>query len=1001
MKRNLPVRIFSILISAALVLILPAGSFNVRAEESTQSPYTTIEISSIRDLIELSENCHDESWSVDKYVVLTDDISLAGSEFTYIPIFSGFFNGNGHTISGYTYGGTGYVTGLFRYVGKTATIERLTVSGDIVSEGDGYVNGLIAGINEGCIRVCNAGGVLSGKTATGAIAGINGECGLISNCRNSADVTGFYYTGGIAGRNYGTIRDCVNAGGIDSTPEWVAANDERQVDIISEITGDVSLISYQSGVDIGGIAGYSHGIIMSCRNDATVGYSRVGYNVGGICGRQSGVLYSCLNYGKVFGKKDIGGICGQQEPYIETDKSKSVSDAIARINELSRKAADDASGMTPDIQDALAALQAASGRAMDDADAMTGDYSRYKIEERDWAGMIEDQAENAGRSAAQSVRDSYSEYIGDLDSYSDEDLADLIESLEGRVPDKPDEELTDAEREAREAREKAEADAEKEKEEAAAELNGNINGEISRWNSGIDTLSANTELITSDLQDVRKATDSLLAVSNAYSTLLTYDLTAVSDQINATYDLIDDLITGVEDEGVSYLFSDVSEMDLPDALYGRSVSCRNYGSVNGDINTGGIAGCLAVDTENLESNVIRKFDLKTGEAYAISGVIYDCENSGIVRVRTTCGGGIAGDLEHGCIRSCRGYGAVLSDEGEYIGGIAGSSEGSIVSSYVLCTLSGKENIGGVAGYASGIKYCISMPVFGNVGGVCGGIAGKVSRDPDTESIDDTDFVSNYYVSDDYYGIDDISYAGIADRIGYEDVLDIEGIPSEFFNLKVTFVSDGDVIGEYRLAYGESVAELDLPEIPDKDGSYGVWPDLTDVTVKGDLVIEAGFVSHVAVIRSERSVESTEKPLALIQGEFKTTDTLDAELSNEKFEAPDNSAYTEVTVYSVRFSGRDGSLPEDHDCMLRLYAPYEECRVWKKAGDIWMEVPCTVEGSYVQIKMDSSAGIYAVTKTPDETLKHIGYAAIGLIGFVIAAVLIRQIVRSGKKRKKRS
>ena len=109
----------------------------------------------------------------------------------------------------------------------------------------------------------------------------------------------------------------------------------------------------------------------------------------------------------------------------------------------------------------------------------------------------------------------------------------------------------------------------------------------------------------------------------------------------------------------------------------------------------------------------------------------------------------------------------------------------------------------------------------------------------------------------------------------------------------------------------------------------------------------------------------------------------------------------MTVYSVRFSDRDGSLPEDHDCMLRLYAPYEECRVWKKAGDIWTEVPCTVEGSYVQIKMDSSAGIYAVTKTPDETLKHIGYAAIGLIGFVIAAVLIRQIVRSGKKSKKRS
>ena len=996
MKINLPIKVFSLFAAVLIAAVYPMECLNVRAEGAEEDPYTRIEISSVSDLIELSENCHDENWSADKYVVLTDDISLAGSEFTSIPIFSGYFNGNGHTISGYTYGGTGYVTGLFRYVGKTATIERLTVSADVVSEGDAYVNGLIAGINEGCIRVCNAEGVLSGKTATGAIAGINGKTGLITNCRNSADVTGFYYTGGITGRNYGTVRDCINAGGIDSTSEWVALNDERQVDVISEITGDVSLISYQSGVDIGGIAGYSRGIIMSCKNEATVGYSRVGYNVGGICGRQSGVLYSCLNYGRVFGKKDVGGICGQQEPYIETDKSKSVSGAIARINELSRKAADDASGMTPDIQDALAGLQAAAGKAMDDADSMTGDYSRFRIEERDWAGMIEDQAESAGRAAAQSVKDSYAGYIDDLDSYSDEELAELIEELEGRIPEGSDEELTDAEREAKEAAEKAEAEAEKEKEQAAAQLNGTVNGEIANWNSGIDTLSSNTELLTSDLQNVRKATDSLIAVSNAYSTLLTYDLMAVNDQIGATYDLIDDLITGVEDEGAEYLFSDVSEMDLPDSLYGRSVSCRNYGTVNGDINVGGIAGCLSVDTENLESNVIRKFDLKTGEGYAISSVIFDCENSGIVRVRTTYGGGIAGELEHGCIRECRGYGAVLSDEGTYIGGIAGSSEGSIVSSYVLCTLSGKENIGGVAGYASGIKNCVAMPVFGNVDGVCGGIAGQVTRDPDTESIDETDYILNYYVSDDYYGIDDISYAGIANRIGYEDVLALEGIPTDYRNLKVTFVADGDILGEFRVSYGDEVSKLDLPEIPDKDGSYGVWPDLTDVTVKGNLVIEAGFASHVAVIRSDESIKDTDKPLALIQGEFKTADRLSVSFSDKEFEAPDNSAYTEVTVYDVNFVSEDGIPADNGGCMLRLYAPYKECRVWKKAGDIWMEVPCSMEGSYVQVNMDSSAVVYAVTKTPDETLKHIGYAALGLITLIVLIILIRQALKTGKK-----
>ncbi len=958
---------------------------SVSAAEGPADSYIRIEIRTVEDLEELERNCHDEAWSADKYVVLKNNISLAGSDFTSIPIFSGYFNGNGFTISGYTYGGTGYVSGFFRYVGSSATIERLNISGDIVCGDEGYVSGILAGINEGRIMDCNVYGVLQGNTASGGIAGINGNLGLITGCRNNGVITGFYYTGGIAGRNYGVIKRSFNSGSVNATPEWVAANDERQVDIISEITGDVSLISYQSGVDTGGIAGFSRGIIMDSKNESTVGYERVGYNVGGICGRQSGVIYDCSNYGKVFGKKDVGGITGQQEPYIEIDRSKSVSDSIARINVLARRMAGDASGMTPDIQAALSNLQAVSGKAMDDADAMTGDYSRYKLEERDWAGLIEREAENAGRAAAESVRTSYEEYLGDLDSYSENDLDDLISDIEGGLSG-------DAKDEADEAAEHVQEHLNDEKNEAASELNSNVNGAISNWNSGIDSLSANTELLTNDLNDVRKAADYLLAVSNAYSTLLTYDLTVINDQIGATYDLIDDLITGVEDEGVDYLFSDVSEMDLQDDLYGRTISCRNFGTIRGDLNTGGIAGCLSIDTENIESNVLRKFDLKTGEGYAISSVVYDCENSGIVIIRTDCGGGIAGLTEHGCIRQCRGYGAVTSEEGDHIGGIAGSSEGSIVNSYVLCTLSGRQYVGGVAGYATGIKNCISMPVFGNVSGVCGGVAGQILRDADIESIDRTDYRSNYFVADDFYGIDDISYSEIAEEIGYEDVLKLEDIPSEFSDLKVTFVSDGAILKVCHVKYGDAVDELSLPAIPDREGSYGVWPDLTGKTVKGNLVIEAGYVSHVAVIRSDEELEGSEKTLALIQGEFRSSDSLSVCASDMTFEAPDNSAYTDVRIYEVTFSGNDPG----PGCDLRMYAPFRECRVWKRTGDIWTEVPCSIEGSYVQIRMDSSSAVYAVTETPDERMKKFLYVLLAVSVLAFAVIFIRQIRKAGSK-----
>ena len=961
---------------------LAGESIRVCAAGNIPDSYTVVEISTAGDLLELEQNCHDEAWSADKYVVLKNNISLAGCEFTSIPIFSGYFNGNGFTISGYTYGGSGYVSGFFRYVGSTATIERLNISGDVSCGDEGYVSGLLAGINEGCIIDCSVSGVMSGNTATGGIAGINGNLGLITGCRNNGIITGFYYTGGIAGRNYGVIKRCVNSGSVNATPEWVTANDERQVDIISEITGDVSLISYQSGVDTGGIAGYSRGIIIGSKNESTIGYERVGYNVGGICGRQSGVIYDCSNYGRVYGKKDVGGITGQQEPYIEIDRSKSVADAIAEINALARRTAEDASGMTPDIQAALSNLQNVSGKAMDDADAMTGDYSGYRLEEKDWAGMIESEAENAGRRAAESVRSSYEDHLKDLDPYSEDDLDDLINDIEGGLSDDAKDE----------AAEKAEEKLEQERNEAAAQLNGSINGLVSDWNSGIDALSANTELLTNDLNEVRKATDALIAVSNAYSTLLSNDLKAVNDQINATYDLIDDLITGVEEDGAKYLFSDVSEMDLPDSLYGRTIGCRNFGTVTGDINAGGVAGCMSIDTENLESNALMKFDLKAGEGYAISSVVYDCENSGIVIIRTDCGGGIAGLAEHGCIRQCRGYGAVTSEEGDHIGGIAGSSEGSIVDSYVLCTLSGGQYVGGVAGYAAGIKNCISMPVFGNVNGVCGGVAGQILRDADTESIDRTDYASNYFVADDFYGIDDISYSDIAEEISYEDILELEDIPSDFSDLKVTFVSDGAILRVCHVKYGDAVDELSLPEIPDREGSYGVWPDLTGKTVKGNLVIEAGYVSHVAVIRSGEGLENSGKPLALIQGEFRSSDSLSVRTSDMNFDAPDNSAYTDVRIYEVTFSGKDPG----PGCDLRLYAPFKECRVWKRSGDIWTEVPCSTEGSYVQIRMDSSSAVYAVTETPDERMKTVLYVLLAVSALVFIIIFVRQIRKAWRK-----
>ena len=1021
MKKIMIKNTISLVLAVTLVIFNPlesvvgntvsGDSLRVYAEEHPESTMTEIDIFTAEDLMSLAENCHHEAWSSDKFVVLKNDISLENSDFSSIPIFSGIFNGNGHTISGYSNDGTGYVTGFFRYVSRTGCVQSLTIEADIDASEDGYVTGALAGINDGYIRKCVVTGSVSGVTATGGIVGINGTGGLVIDCENRAEVSGFYYTGGIAGRNYGVIRRGINSGNINSTSEWAAENDERQVDVISEITGDLSLISYQSGIDTGGIAGFSRGMILSSRNDAVVGYERVGYNIGGICGRHCGTIFSCTNNGTVLGKKDVGGIAGQQEPYIETDPSKSISDQIARINALADKTARDAEGATPAVTEAIYALQQAAGRTMDDASAMSGDLSEYKLEEnRDWAGMIEDRAERAEKEVLESLENRMDSMLDRLSSYEDlskekmeelfgdtdisdlseEELRELIDGIEGAagkeedLKESPDEDLSS------EISDKAD--------EAGAEFNDTINSGIHTWNSGIDDLTENRDILTSDLSDVRYATDVLISVSSMYSAQLTQDAAMLNDQINRTYDLMDDLVRGVEEEGMDYLFSDVSETAGSYNFDGRMVSCRNNGIVNGDINAGGIAGTLAVDSENLENNAIARFELKTGEAYAICSNVEDCENFGIVNVRTDSAGGIVGRAEHGCIRGGCGYGAVMSDDGDHIGGISGYSEGTILSSYSTCTLSGKDLVGGIAGYAVSVKQCVSMPVFGDVRGDCGGIAGQILRETGTEAVNGNDYSDNLYVSGDHYGIDNISYEGITDEVTYDELMQMDGIPSEFGNLKVIFVAGGEVVKIFRASYGDDMGFLAQPEIPDMEGSYGVWPDLSGKKVAGNMVVEAEYISHVGVLASDVKYADTGRPIALLQGQFRETDSIRARLTSMEFTTPDNSAYTDVTIYEIGFDGTSAS-ENSAEYRMRVYVPYDQCRIWRKNGETWTEIPFEMAGSYAQITFTGNAGVIAVTKIPDRRLKYAGYAGIVLLIVIFAAVMIRQTVRSLRKSRK--
>ena len=322
-------------------------SFN-KVSENMPSVNSVVEINTPWDLMDLAKNATIDSYTQNKSFIMTDDLDMTGYSFSSIPTFSGVFDGNGHSITGLKSGDDGYASGLFRYIRHGAVVQNLTVNANIDAVDKKDVTGGICAINEGIISNCIFEGKIQSKTITGGIAAVNEVPGTIMACTNNASIYGYYYTGGITGKNYGVVAYSNNNGNLNNTTEWVEESDAMDPgsDTVSAILSggtdalnpfndsSDTTVRTNNGVDTGGIAGYSKGAVYQCKNHATIGYEHTGYNVGGIVGRQAGFVSFCYNYGEIYGRKDIGGIVGQMEPHLTLDDLESLPDAVDKLHDL-------------------------------------------------------------------------------------------------------------------------------------------------------------------------------------------------------------------------------------------------------------------------------------------------------------------------------------------------------------------------------------------------------------------------------------------------------------------------------------------------------------------------------------------------------------------------------------------------------------------------------------------------------------------------------------------
>ncbi len=197
--------------------------------------------------------------------------------------FTGLFDGNGHTISYFSYTSTGRDwVGLFEYV-----------SGEIKNLGLIYTN-----INAG-----------TGNNVGSLVGRLRG--GTITNCYSTGSVSGQYHVGGLVGYNYqSTIGDCYSTGSVsgkDAVGGLVGHN------FVGTISNCYSHGSVSGQYDVGGLVGLHSGTITKCYSTGDVGGN---WHVGGLVGLNSGKTTNCYATGSVLGGRFVGGLVGSNNATI-------------------------------------------------------------------------------------------------------------------------------------------------------------------------------------------------------------------------------------------------------------------------------------------------------------------------------------------------------------------------------------------------------------------------------------------------------------------------------------------------------------------------------------------------------------------------------------------------------------------------------------------------------------------------------------------------------------
>lgn len=452
-----------------------------------------------------------------------------------------------------------------------------------------------------------------------------------------------------------------------------------------------------------------------------------------------------------------------------------------------------------------------------------------------------------------------------------------------------------------------------------------------------DDFKNTSENLFSSLSDISDEITRLKDTISSEKENISADLSAINNQFKLVMNLMIDEFEELKDgtRSLSDIFLDVSDEDIESTLQGKLADCRNFGSVEADRNTGGIAGAMAIEySKNPEDDIDKPNTLNF--TYRTYTVLQACINDGKITGKKDCTGGITGLAEIGTIYKCENYGDTVGTNGNYVGGIAGKSCSAIRKSYAKNKADGKRYIGGIAGKAyiiTGSYSIVNIIGEENTGAVCG--------DADT----DGELYSNYFTDNGLGAIDGISRKGKAEPIDFEELKLINGIPSRFISFTVTFTADGNIIETQNIKYGENTSRIKYPEIPKKDEYFGVWNKIDDKTVTENINVVCEYKPYITVLSSVEKSKNGKLSDALCEGKFTDEAVLHITPCNE---APPAKADNNTEVYDISLSGTDIKKHDDVPIHL-LNENRSKATVWLLNDGKWSKTSAVYKGKYIIIK----------------------------------------------------